>query len=170
MKTASRILMTLAAIAAGTLVFPLVASAAKVKTPQIHADTKARFDTAAAQVRKEMVPGGRFQFVTKEEAAKVDTSLDAMGALFDKYGTLANMDQVVKVTLFNDQEVVNSILAQRDDLRLICKPEVKTGTRIPVTNCRTYGDIQRAQADTHNSLDKFFQIYQQRQPMVPGQQ
>lgn len=170
MKAAGKMLVILATIAAGTLAFPVVAGAAKVETPQVHADTKARFDTAAAAVRKEMVPGGRFQFVTREESAKVNTSLDAMGALFDKYGSLANMDQVVKVKLFNDQEVVNSILAQRDDLRLICKPEAKTGTRIAVTNCRTYGDIQRAQADTHNHLDKFFQIYQQRQPKVPGQQ
>lgn len=164
MKAGNRKVLVFAMIAAGGLIFPTVASSAGVNTPQVQADTKAKFETAAAAVRKEMVPGGRFEFVTREEFAKVNTSLDAIGTLFDKYGTVANMDQVVKVTLFNDQEVVNSILTQRDDLRLICKPKRTTGTRIPVTDCHTYGDIQRARADTHNFMDKFFQTYQQRQP------
>ncbi len=167
MKTPNRIIMILVAIAAGALLLPTVASAAKVQTPQVQADTKAKFETAAAEVRKQMVPGGRFQFLTKEEFAKVNTSLDSIGALFAKYGAVANMDQVIKVALFNDQEVVNSILAQRDDLRLICKPKTSMGTRIPVTECRTYGDIQRARADTHNYMDKFYQTYQQRQPAPP---
>jgi len=167
MKTGNRIVMILVAIAAGALVFPAVASSAKVQTPQVQADTRAKFETAAAEVRKQMVPGGRFEFLTREEFVKVNTNLDSIGALFEKYGTLANMDQVVKVALFNDQEVVNSILTQRDDLRLICKPRRSMGTRIPTTDCRTYGDIQRERANTHNYMDKFYQGYQQRQPGAP---
>ena len=169
MKIGNRIVLALVAIAAGALIFPTVASSSKVETPQVPADTKAKFATAAAEIRKQMVPGGRFEFVTKQEFAKVNTSLDSMGALFDKYDTLTNMDQVVKVALFNEQEVVNSILARRDDLRLICKPRRSTGTRIPATDCRTYGDIQRERADTHNYMDKFYQGYQQRQPLTPDQ-
>ena len=164
MKAGNRIVMMFVALAAGALVFPAVASSPNVNTPQVQADTKAKFEIAAAEVRKEMVPGGRFQFLSKEEFSKVNTNLDTIGALFEKYGAVANMDHVVKLALFNDQEVVNSILAQRDDLRLICKRVRRTGTRLPTTDCQTYGDIQRAQAATHNNLDKFFQIYQQRQP------
>lgn len=167
MKTGNRIVLTLVAIAAGALIFPTFASPAKTETPQVQVDTRAGFEAAAAEVRKQMVPGGRFEFVTREEFAKVNTSLDAIGALFNKYGTVANMDQVVKVALFNDQEVVNSILTRRDDSRLICKPRRAMGTRIPTTDCRTYGDIQRERADTHNYMDKFYQGYQQRQPGAP---
>ena len=168
MKFAGRVGMILLGMAAAALAIPLAASATGT-TPQVHADSKAAFTAAAADIRKEMVPSGRFQFVTRAEAAKVNTSLDEIGALFDKYGTLANMDKVVKVTLFNDQEVVNSILARRDDLRLICKPKRNTGTRIPVTDCKTYGDIQRERADTHNALDQFYQRYRQ-EPVPQGNQ
>lgn len=169
MQVGHAIVMMFVALAAGALVLPAVASSSGTNTPQVQADTKATFDIAAAEVRKEMVPGGRFQFLSKEESSKVNTSLDAIGTLFDKYGAVDNMDHVVKLALFNDQEVVNSILAKRDDLRLICKRVRKTGTRLPTTDCRTYGDIQRAQAATHDNLDKFFQIYQQRQPAPPNQ-
>lgn len=164
MKFADRVRMILLGMAAGALAFPL-ATSATATTPQVHAESKAAFTAAAADIRKEMVPGGRFQFVTGVEVTRVNTSLDAIGALFEKYGTLANMDKVVKVTLFNDQEVVNSILAERDDLRLICKPKRATGTRIPVTECKTYGDIQRERADTHNALEQYYQ--RSRQEPVP---
>ncbi|GAA0887789.1 hypothetical protein GCM10009121_06700 [Rhodanobacter soli] len=136
---------------------------------QVQADTKAKFDAVAAEVRAQLAPGGRFEFVTKEEQAKLDTNLDAMGALFDKYGTVAQMDRDTKIALFNGQEVVNGILKQRDAERLICRSEMPTGSHIPTTKCRTYGDIQRAEIDSHNYMERFQQRAQPNgSALVPG--
>ena len=122
----------------------------KVKTPQLHADTKVKFDAVAAEVRSQMVKGGRFSFVTKDEFAKVNSNLDAMDGLFAKYGDVDKMHGDIKVALFNHQEVVNSILLKRDNDRLICSRMAPTGSHIPITKCRTYGDIQRAQEVTRD--------------------
>jgi hypothetical protein len=169
MNTRNRVALILVSLALCALASPLLARSAKVKPMQVQADTKAKFDAVAAEVRAQLAPGGRFEFVTKEEQAKLDTNLDAMGALFDKYGTVAQMDRDTKIALFNGQEVVNGILKQRDAERLICRSEMPTGSHIPTTKCRTYGDIQRAEIDSHNYMERFQQRAQPNgHALVPG--
>jgi len=169
MDTRNRIVLILVSLALCALASPLLARSAKVKPVQLQADTKAKFDAVAAEVRAQWAPGGRFEFVTKEEYAKLNTSLDAMGALFDKYGTVAQMDRDTKIALFNDQEVVNGILKQRDAERLICRSEMPTGSHIPTTKCRTYGDIQRSETDSRNYMERFQQRAQPNgSALLPG--
>jgi hypothetical protein len=157
MNTRNRTMLILASFTLLVLVAPRAARPAQVKTPQLHATTKAEFDAVATEVRKQMVPGGRFEFVTREEHTKVNNSLNAMGGFFDKYNAVPNMDRDTKIALFNDQEVVNSILKRRDAERLICRSELPTGSHIPTTKCRTYGDIERAHTDTQNFMERYQQ-------------
>lgn len=173
MKIYNRIAWTLFLFALCVLTSPLLARPAKVKPMQVQADTKAKFDAVAGEVRAQMAPGGRFEFVTKEEQAKLNNDLDAMGAMFDKFGTVAQMDRETKIALFNDQESVNTILTRRDAERLICKSEMPTGSHIPTTKCRTYGDIMRQNTDAQNYMNRFQQKGQangqiQSQSLVPG--
>ena len=107
MRSTHRIVTILASFVLVTLMSSVAARPAKVKTPEVKADTKATFEVVSAEVRKQMASGGRFEFVSSKEHAQVDASLDAMGALFDKYDSVAGMDQDAKVALFNDQEAVN---------------------------------------------------------------
>ena len=60
-----------------------------------------------------------------------------------------------KAKLFNEQEVVNSILTRRDRDRVICKNEAPIGSHIPVTTCHTYGQEVEAREATHNPLDQW---------------
>lgn len=168
MYNTKRIVAILASLILVALMSPLAARPAKVKTPEVKADTKATFDAVSAEVRKQMASGGRFEFVTGEERSEVVASLNAMGALFDKYATVAQMDQDAKVALFNDQENVNAILKRRDSKRLICKSELPTGSHIPTTKCRTYGDIERSQTDSRNFMNRFQQQGQANGGQVNG--
>lgn len=160
MKSSNRVTVILASFALIVLASPLAARPAAVNTPQLHADTKAKFEAVAAEVRSLMVPGGRFEFVTKEEHAKVNDNLNAMGGIFDKFDAVSKMDKDTKIALFNDQEVVNSILKRRDAERLICKSELPTGSHIPTTKCRTYGEMERSHTDTKNFMDRYQQVGQ----------
>jgi len=71
--------------------------------------------------------------VTPAEHARVDTALSDI----DKAYADARIDQDTKVRVFNDQELVNSILERRDE-RMICANEVSTGSHVRVTKCATY--------------------------------
>lgn len=118
-------------------------SSARGAEAAIKAGNKADFTAVVKAVKEEMVPGGRYEFVSGSERKTIDTSLAEMQSLFDKFGTVAAMDKDAKFQLFVDQEDVNAILTQRDDRRMICTSERPMGSLIPKRTCRTYGAIQR---------------------------
>lgn len=117
-------------------------------SPSVKADTKDQFDAVADHVREQMTTGGRFEFVNAQEHATVDKDLGDMQALFDKFGAVDAMDDAAKIQLYNNQSEVNAILTRRDGDREICEQEKTTGSNIPKTVCRKYGDIERDRNDT----------------------
>jgi len=141
------------------LVVAVAASAAGAKEnyheKTVNADTKEKFVEIATDVRQEMEGGGRYEYVKADERKTIDHKLTEMEALFNENGSVQNMKQDTKVKLFNDQEVVNSILTRRDRDRVICKNEAPLGSHIPVTSCHTYGQEVEAQEGTHNQLDEW---------------
>lgn len=120
----------------------------------VGADTKERFDAVAAAVRKEMSPGGRFEFVSGLERRTVDARLADMQSLFDQFGMVDKMDADSKIRLFNDQEKINGILTGNDGNRLICTREVPVGTHFPKMVCETYSEIRRQQQRNTEILDR----------------
>lgn len=127
------------------------------KEKAFNADSKEKFDAVAADVRKEMESGGRYQYVKPEERTKIDASLADMSALFAANSSVAVMSQDAKIKLFNDQEVVNSILQQRDGDRVICKKEAPVGSHIPITSCHTYAQEVEARNGTKDQMAKWGQ-------------
>jgi hypothetical protein len=133
-------------LAAGLALTAVTAASAKenYKEQNFNADSKDKFDTVAANVREGMKPGGRYEYVKPAERATIEQKLSMMDSLFKQSPTVAGMSQETKIELYNDQEVVNSILTQRDSERVICKKEAPIGSHIPITTCSTYGQLQDA--------------------------
>lgn len=129
-----------------------IAHAAKDK-PIVKAENKDDFAAVAAAVRKEMVPGGRFEFIDSQEHETVDQRLNDMASLFDRFGTVDQMSQDVKIELFNDQEEVNAILQHRDNNRRICESVAPIGSHITRTVCTTYRDKELERRRTQQFLD-----------------
>ena len=75
-----------------------------------------------------------------------------MTALFDQYCTVSAMNQDAKVQLFNDQEVVNSILTKRDRDRVICTNKAPIGSHIRQTTCHTYAQEVQAHQETQKQM------------------
>ena len=133
-------------LAAGLALTAVASASAKenYKEQNFNADSKEKFDTVAANVREGMKPGGRYEYVKPAERSTIDQKLSEMDALFKQSATVADMSQQTKIELFNDQEVVNSILTQRDSERVICTKTAPIGSHIPITTCHTYGQEQDA--------------------------
>src|ERR1700727_3962597 len=91
------------ALAGGVVLQMDVAQASKTETI-LKADNAAEFSAVASSVQKEMLPGGRFEFVDGKEHDTVNTRLADMQALFDKHGTFAQMEMNTTVQLFYDPE------------------------------------------------------------------
>jgi len=144
-------------VAAVVLLQVGVAYAYKTKAI-VKAENKNDFVAVVAAVHQQMQPGGRYEHVSASERTGIDQRFNDMQALFDKYGTVGQMDQPAKVQLFNDQEFVNATLTHRDNKRLVCEHIAPVGSHIPRTTCRTYGEIMQDQRDTQDMLDKMRQV------------
>jgi hypothetical protein len=150
MKTAHAIAAALALI----LLQPAIAKE-NYHEKQVNAETKDKFADVVQSVQREMAHGGKYEFVPPKERAQIDTSFADMTKLFDEYGSVSAMTQDAKVRLFNDQEVVNSILTKRDRDRVICTNQAPIGSHIPVTSCHTYAQEVEARDGTKRQLDEW---------------
>jgi hypothetical protein len=139
-------------VAIGATLQMEVAQASKTETI-LKVDNATEFSAVVAAVQKEMLPGGRFEFVDSKEHDTVNTRLADMQALFDKHGTVAQMQMNTKVQLFNDQEAVNAILTHRDDERLVCENIAPLGSHIPRTTCITYREAERRRRGEVHFMD-----------------
>lgn len=145
--------LCLLTMVAGVLALPYTAGHAAVTELTVKAATRADLTATADAVRKQMVPGGRYEFVSPAERNQVDTTLAAMDATFERNGgSVATMNQDAKIRLYNDQETINAILTKRDADRRICKSVAPTGSLIPKTSCHTYGEIEKSQRDSQQYM------------------
>ncbi|MGH8160527.1 MAG: hypothetical protein ACREPQ_20665 [Rhodanobacter sp.] len=145
---------------AGLVLVPLAAAYAAKTETVVKAENKAEFAAVVVAVHQQMEPGGRYEFVDKNERAKIDADLGNMQALFDKYGTVTQMKMGTRVQLFNEQEEVNAILTRRDDQRLVCESIAPVGSHIPRTTCRTYRQMQQDETATQNLKKTMLQVPQ----------
>jgi hypothetical protein len=155
------------AIAVAATLHVGVAQASKTETI-LKADNAAEFSAVVAAVQKEMLRGGRFEFVDSKEHDTVNARLADMQALFDKHGTVAQMEMNTKVQLFNDQEAVNAILTHRDDERLVCVHDAPLGSHIPRTVCKTYGEMERQRRGDVDYMSILKQVPDNSAPVCHG--
>lgn len=137
--------------------FNLVSAKENYKESAFNADTKDKFESVSASVRKELEKGGRYEYVKPEERRQIEQKLTDMGAAFNESGSVQTMKEDTKIKLFNDQEVINSILTKRDKDRVICTNQAPLGSHIPVTSCHTYGQEEDARRGTRDQLDRWKQ-------------
>lgn len=131
------------------LALPALAKKDEVEAA-VNASTRDAFETVSAWVRGQMKEGGRYAHVTATERTRVDTRLGEMESLFQKSAAVDQMSDDDKLRLFNYQEEVNAILAERDSERLVCKNVKPIGSNIPVKQCMTAGEME---ARRRNDVD-----------------
>ncbi|MGH8154129.1 MAG: hypothetical protein ACREP0_02655 [Rhodanobacteraceae bacterium] len=120
--------------------------------PVVKADTKDNFEAVQAAIRKQMQPGGRWQYVDVKERATIDGNFADMQKLFDQYGSVDKMDTNAKMRLVNDQSSINAILTKKDGDKLICQSETPVGSHLPVRTCKTFAQVQAENRQAQQSL------------------
>jgi hypothetical protein len=117
------------------------------------ADTPESFATQTERIHEEMQPGGRYEFANPSARSKVDMLLGKMASLLQAAGSVDAMNHDARIALFNSQEEVNGILKHNDSNRLVCESRAPVGSHIPVTTCRTFGEIEHGRRAFANTLD-----------------
>jgi hypothetical protein len=127
-----------------------------VEKPLI-AETLNGFTAEAERIHQQMQPGGAYALIKPADKMRVESRLGDMQKLLQSHASENDLPRADKLTLVNAQEEVNGILRHNDSNRRICESRAPVGSHIPVTTCRTFGEIeQRRQSDskTVNDMDR----------------
>jgi len=96
------------------------------------------------RIEIELNDGETYSELRQEERGKVRETLVRIRAAAEQYPTREAMPESVRTEVFNDQQVVNTVLTQaREDSRLICRREKAIGSNMSSTQCMTVAERAR---------------------------
>jgi hypothetical protein len=138
---------------ATTLLQPVAAHAdtAVVQKPLV-GQTLDSFSQESAKIREQMQPNGVYGHISSADKSRVETRLADMEKMLQAHAGENSLTQADKVALANQQEEVNGILRHNDNNRLICESRAPVGSHVPVTKCRSYGEIADERKETQDFM------------------
>lgn len=115
-------------------------------------DIAAPFALQAQRIRNDLA-GDAYSELGKEDRRSVDAALTRMGATLVEGVDINRLSEAEKVQLFNDQELVNTLLTRaRADSRVVCKREKTVGSHRAVSQCLTVAERRRLREESSELL------------------
>jgi hypothetical protein len=148
-----------------------------VETPQVPELEKPRveqtldtFNEWTADIHARMQVGGVYEHINAEDRARLDFKLADMLKLLQTHSTQNDMSQEEKISLFNAQGEVIGILHHNNNNRLVCEKRAPVGSHVPITYCRTFGEIMdevKLKGKLMRDMDVLNQDFNQNLPKLP---
>lgn len=112
----------------------------------------ASFEVQRGAVLAALDDGKTYAEITPDNRRRVLASLDRIsGLLGDR--SASELTQAVRLEVFNEQELVNTLLTgAREDSRLVCVREKRTGSNRPTNNCKTVAERRRDREQTQDAM------------------
>ncbi|AUZ55702.1 hypothetical protein B1L07_12075 [Stenotrophomonas acidaminiphila] len=110
------------------------------------------FSAQAQQIRKDLY-GETYSEISSADRQSVADALQRMEALIGAEPDTTKLEEADKVQLFNDQELVNTVLTKaRADSRVVCKREMAVGSHRTVSQCLTVAERRRIREQSTDFL------------------
>lgn len=110
------------------------------------------FQAQQQKVRADLLGGEVYSEISAEDRQRVVAALDRMSGLIGE-GSAESLSPENKALVFNDQELVNSVLTKaKDDSRLICRREKTVGSQMTSTQCFTVAERERMRRGSQGQL------------------
>lgn len=133
------------------LLLPLICTATETRADQ-PLDLAQSFAEQARQIRQHL-QSDTYAEISQEDRRNVQAALSRMEAATQGTADIAAMDGGEKTRLFNDQEIVNTILTKaRADSRVVCKREKTVGSHRAVNQCLTVAERRRLRDEARELL------------------
>jgi hypothetical protein len=106
------------------------------------------------RIEIEMNDGETYAELRLEDRSRVRGALGRMRGVLDQYPDQKSLPEASKVELYNDQQIVNTVLTQaREDSRQICTREKTTGSHRATTQCKTVAQRERDKAAAQREMN-----------------
>ena len=116
-------------------------------------DLKNAFDVQRGAILAALADGETYAEIKTEDRRKVGVALDRIAEVLAGRPSAASLSEAEKVAVFNEQEVVNTILTRaRADSRMVCTREKTVGSHRTTNVCYTVAERRRMREQTQNAL------------------
>jgi hypothetical protein len=133
--------------------FMLVAGSAAAADTGARVDVDDGFMAQRDTILKELGDGKTYSEIDSADREKVKAALARIATVLDQSDGVDQLKEQQKVEVFNDQELVNSILTKAgEDSRLVCKRVRKTGSHMTSNQCMTVAARNRAMEHAQEEL------------------
>ncbi|EKT4089668.1 MULTISPECIES: hypothetical protein [Stenotrophomonas] len=96
------------------------------------------------RIEIELNDGETYSELKQTDRSRVREALVRMRTAVEQHPDRDSMPEQVRTDVFNDQQIVNTVLTQaREDSRLICQREKATGSNRSTTQCTTVAERAR---------------------------
>jgi len=124
-------------ILAATLMFALTAPVLASETNLPVAASKTHFEALKTQLTGQLETA-KFSDIKPDDKRTVLKALDRIQARYDKVSKSDQMSDQDRVDMFNDQEIINTIITRAAvDSRMICERTTPAGTHVIRVTCMT---------------------------------
>lgn len=113
------------------------------------------FAEQRSEIEKGLADGKTYAEISQADRATVRESLNRISGRLEGVEDVDKLPDPAKVALFNDQEVINTILTQAAaDSRMVCKSVTRTGSHRKTNECQTVAERRRRQELDQDNLQK----------------
>ncbi|WP_313220710.1 hypothetical protein [Pseudoxanthomonas mexicana] len=115
----------------------------------------ASFEEQRVAILYDLDGGKVYSEITPEERSKVKEALARISGALQSSSGVQGMTDEAKARVFNDQELINSILTRAgEDSRLVCTREKVVGSHRPTTQCLTVAERRRIRENDQRNLQQ----------------
>jgi len=130
----------------------LSASAAMAEAVRLSAVES--FEAEKKQILRDLESNTIYREINGGDLRLVRDTLDRMSESLGSVDNLAQMSEAQRVQLFNDQELVNTVLTMAEnDSRTVCRRSGKLGTNFKTTTCETVRDRRERQEADRRAIE-----------------
>lgn len=114
----------------------------------------AGFEAQVKALQRDLADGKTYSELGQKQRGDVSAALDRIRSALEAHGgAVDSMPQETKLQVFNDQELVNTVLTKgREDSRLFCTRQTPVGSHRPVTYCKTVAERRRDSEMSQDAL------------------
>lgn len=113
-----------------------------------------QFEAEKKQILQDLRSNTIYREITGGDMKLVKDALDRMSGHLENVDDLAQMSEGQRAELYNDQELVNTVLTMAEnDSRTVCRRSGKLGTNFKTTTCETVKDRRARQEADRRAID-----------------
>ena len=114
---------------------------------------KNTFAEQRARIIDQLADGETYSEISSENRSKVKDALNRIDGQLQSAGGVEALSAQQKADVFNDQELVNTLLTEAsEDSRLVCTREKRVGSHRQTTQCMTVAARNRARNDAQSAV------------------